>query len=346
MQSVLSYFKSYFDPEETAPLIHHSAGQIALQCYGCLKQFGEVQYFDSNERPKGLRADLFIGHFWSFLDVCRTNSFKTKIAFYSVSDPERTRQLLNSLAGQFGVPFPSWDLPPASFDHQATMETADLVFVVGNTYTIETFPPRWRDKLRLLNYSVDDEFYDMDTGAERRGEFCYLATHCGLRKGFMDVLRTWSEIETTASRLHVVGHINHPWDELLRQRNRGNVIHHGWIDSHTSKYLRLIRSCKFAHVPTYSEGQMGTLLELIYAGCVPITTRASGVDERVLKHCLLVEPLNIKQQTEAIREALSWSETEYLERRDKLLQAARKYQTWEAFNNGIISAIREIEVVQ
>ncbi|MGH3032222.1 MAG: hypothetical protein ACRDNE_15955 [Gaiellaceae bacterium] len=34
----------------------------------------------------------------------------------------------------------------------------------------------------------------------RRPEFCYVATHCDLRKGFMDVLETWSGIDASTSR--------------------------------------------------------------------------------------------------------------------------------------------------
>jgi glycosyltransferase involved in cell wall biosynthesis len=60
------------------------------------------------------------------------------------------------------------------------------------------------------------------------------------------------------------------------------VIVHGWIDSTTARYRRLLRSCQFGYIPTWVEGQMGTMLEAIFAGCIPITTAASGVDDELL----------------------------------------------------------------
>jgi hypothetical protein len=342
MKSVLSYFRSYFEPGGAAPYENHSTGQIARHLYEILQEYGPVQYFGSKDRPKGLSADLFVGHFWAFAELCRMNSFKTKIAFYSVSDPTQTRTLLNNLAKTFRVPPANWDLPPLSFDHELTLQVADLVLVVGNGYTLDTFPKRWRHKIRMLDYSVDTSLFTRDVGVVRRNEFCYVATHCGLRKGFMDILKTWSHIDAATTKLHAVGRLDPDWDRLLAQHNNGSVVYHGWIDSHTEDYLRVIKSCKFAHIPSYSEGQMGTLLEVIYSRCLPITTRASGINDQVLEHCLLVEPLNIIQQMTTIEYALSWSDREYEAKIAALFQTARKYQTLQRFKEGVSLGINHL----
>jgi glycosyltransferase involved in cell wall biosynthesis len=324
--TVLSYFRSYFDPEAHARFANHSTGLIARHLYDLLSPLGPVAYFGSKERPEGLEADLFIGHFWAFAELCERNDFATKIAFYSVSDPVETRRLLAPLAERFRVPMPDWDLPPPSFDHERTMDLADLVFVVGNTYTLNTFPERWRSKIVLLNYSIDRDLFDLVPDAEARNEFCYVATHCGLRKGFVDVIE--------------IGNIAPPFDRMLAESNNGSIVYHGWIDSDSARYQQIIKQCRFAHVPTYSEGQMGTLLELIHSGCVPITTAASGVDDEVLAHCLVVEPLDVDGQRAAIHRALSWSPQEYAIRQRELLDATRRQQTWESFDARVRSALR------
>ncbi len=181
MESVLSYFRSYFDPGRRAPFENHSAGQIARHLFEALKRQGPVRYFGNKERPTGLRADLFLGHFYAFEELSRQNDFSKRIVFYSISDPVRRRRLLESFAVEFGVPVPDWDFPPAGFDHEATLEWADLVLLVGNSYTLETFPQRWRHKIRLLNYAVDVSVFQRAWGVERRNEFCYAATNCGIR---------------------------------------------------------------------------------------------------------------------------------------------------------------------
>jgi glycosyltransferase involved in cell wall biosynthesis len=339
MESVLSYFRSYFDPGRRAPFENHSAGQIARHLFEALQQQGPVRYFGNKERPTRLRADLFLGHFYAFEELSKQNDFSKRIAFYSISDPVRRRRLLESLAAEFDVPLPGWDFPPAGFDHEATMEWADLVLLVGNSYTLETFPQRWRHKIRLLNYAVDVSVFQRDLGVARRNEFCYVATNCGLRKGFMDILEVWSQIDPRLARLNVIGEIEPPWDELLAKSNNGSITAHGWIDSRENEYLQLLQSCRFAHIPTYEEGQMGTLLEAIYSGCIPITTRASGIDDRVLEQCVVIEPRNIQQQVDAIHRMQAWTDEEYRERSSKLIQTAERHQNWTAFEQAVKSAI-------
>ena len=84
---------------------------------------------------------------------------------------------------------------------------------------------------------------------------------------------------------------------------------------------------------------MGTLLELIHSGCVPITTAASGVDDEVLSQCVVVQPLDVDGQRTAIREVLSWSPQEYAHRRRQLLDATARHQTWESFDARVQNAI-------
>lgn len=342
MHSVLCYFDSYFKPGSAAPLSNHSAGQIASHLYDLLAQCGPVTYLDAEARPTDLAADLFVGHFWNYLEISRRNQFRKKVAFYAVSDPDRRRRLLCSLAEKFGVPLPTWDFPPDHFDHESTMRDADLVLLVGNSYTVQTFAPQWRHKIRLLNYSVDTSLYAEAQAAGKRNDFCYVATNCGLRKGFMDVLQTWSGIDTRDSTLHVIGGIEPPCNHLLDQHNKGTIVYHGWIDSHSPRYAEIIGRCKFAYIPTYEEGQMGSLLEAMHCGCVPITTRASGIDDHVLEHCVLVEPLTISQQRAAILDVLSWTPELYRHRQEAMAMALNNYQTWNVFSDGVKSALSEL----
>jgi glycosyltransferase involved in cell wall biosynthesis len=341
MRSVLAYFDSYFKPGAAAPFANHSAGLIAKHLYNILSDFGPVTYFDAEERPTGVDADLFIGHFWNYLEVSKRNPFRKKIAFYAVSDPDRRRALLYSLAERFNVPVPGWDFPPPHFDHAATMRDADLVLLVGNSCTLETFAPEWRSKIRLLNYSVDAGLYTAPASMPKRNSFCYVATQCGLRKGFMDVLKTWAGLNASAS-LDVVGGIEPPWDHLLKLHNNGNITYHGWIDCHSPEYTNIIGRCKFAFIPTYEEGQMGSLLEAMHCGCVPITTRASGIDDHVLEHCILIEPLNIPQQRQAILDALSWPDEQYRGRQRTIAAALRQFHNWTVFSDGVKSALAEL----
>jgi glycosyltransferase involved in cell wall biosynthesis len=338
--SLLSYFRSYFDPTRPAPLANHSTGLIARHLYELMSGWGAVDYCDDGDRPQGLTRDLLVSHFWAFARVRAANEFRVGIAVYVLSDPVRARLELERDAQRRGVPFPGWDLPPPDFDHAATLEAADVVLLVGNRFTLDTFPARWQHKIRLVNYSVDSALWRRPMAVERRRQFVYAATTCGLRKGFLDVLDVWSTIPPNETTLHVVGRLEPPYDRLLAEANTGSIVAHGWIDSDSDEYLALLRSCRFAYVPTWVEGQMGTLLEAVHAGCVPVTTRASGLDDRVLAHGVVVEPRDPSGQRKALEDVLAWSDTEYRRRQAAVVSAAERHHSWEVFARQVNEAVR------
>jgi glycosyltransferase involved in cell wall biosynthesis len=235
----------------------------------------------------------------------------------------------------YGVPFPAWDLPPADFDHVATMELADEVILVGNDTTLETFDAHWHPKITLVNYAPPSSSRPRVATTERRAEFVYSATTCGLRKGFLDVIETWRSIPTSATQLHVVGRIDEPYRGRLAASGAEAVHVHGWIPSTSPRYHDLLESCRYAYIPTWVEGQMGTVLEAIAAGCVPITTRASGVDDRVLEHCVVVKPGEPAQHREEIARMLDWTEAEYRDRQAALRDSMARYHTWSSFDERV-----------
>lgn len=329
MHSVLSYFRAYFSPDGDAPRGNCSAGQIAQHLHAALRELGTVCYLDADAQPHGLAAELFVGHFWSFARTARANHFARNVVLYAIADPGYRARALAPLVEATGLGEPAWDAPPPYFDHDETMERADVVLLVGNSFTRETFAPRWRSKIRLLNYSIDAALFH--PAADARREFCYPATHCGLRKGFHDVLETWSGIDPRVTRLHAVGQLEPAWRARLDSRNNGSIVHHGYLDSRSAPYRDLLRSCRFAYIPTVVEGQMGTALEAIFSGCVPITTRASGLDDAVLEHCIVVEPGDVDAHRDAIATMLAWSDETWRARRDALLAVAHERQSWDVF---------------
>ncbi len=335
IRSSLSYWSDYFSPDGRATRPGHSTGWIAERLYGILAERGTVAYWDHAERPVGTAADVFVGHFWAFAELCRKNDFRRQIAVYVLSDPVRAAALLREAAEHYGVPFPDSDLPPEHFDHEGTMELADEVILVGNRATLETFDARWHSKIKLVNYAPRPFRWSRTETVERRHEFVYSASTCGLRKGFLDVIDTWRGIPLGATQLHVVGQIDEPYRGRLAASGAQAVKVYGWIPSTSRRYLELLRSCRFAYIPTWVEGQMGTLLEALAAGCIPITTRASGVDERVLEHCVVVEPGQPEQHRGEIAAVLAWSETEFRERQAALRDSMARLHTWSGFDERV-----------
>lgn len=334
VRSVLSYWSDYYNPDGPAPRRGYSTGWIAQRLHAILAERGTVDYWDNAQRPLGMSADVFVGHFWAFADCARANDFDHQVAFYVLSDPVQGAALLRDAAERYGVPFPEWDLPPANFDHEATMELADAVLLVGNQTTLATFDARWRSKITLVNYASGSPWQHSAT-LKRRREFVYAATTCGLRKGFLDVIETWRSIRAGTTQLHVIGQIDEPYRGRLDASGAPAVKVYGWIPSTSRRYRELLQSCRFAYIPTWVEGQMGTVLEAIAAGCVPITTRACGVDDRVLEYCVVVEPGQPEQHREEIATMLAWADAEFSDRQAVLRETMARVHTWSGFDERV-----------
>ena len=87
---------------------------------------------------------------------------------------------------------------------------------------------------------------------------------------------------------------------------------------------------------------MGTMLEVLFAGCVPITTRACGVDDEVLDECLIVEPMQPDEHRALIEEVVTWSFDEWQVRSEDLQRIARRRHSWTSFDTDVGGALARL----
>ena len=177
------------------------------------------------------------------------------------------------------------------------MDAADLVLLVGNQTTLSSFPDRWHSKIRCLNYSVDTALYAARRHVSRKNEFCYVATECGLRKGFMDVVRTWRDIGGLDTRLHAVGALAETLgttfervqpreydlsrlDRLAQRRIR--AASPSPVDSRLSRPMR--------------KGRWAACWKRFTAAAFPSPLANPASMNGCVEHCVVVEPLHIEQQ--------------------------------------------------
>ena len=90
------------------------------------------------------------------------------------------------------------------------------------------------------------------------------------------------------------------------------------------------------------EQRLEALFEAIFAGCVPITTRACGVDDEVLDQCLIVEPMQPAEHRSVIKEVVTWSFPEWRSRSDALQRTAHRRHNWASFDDTVGSALARL----
>ncbi len=66
------------------------------------------------------------------------------------------------------------------------------------------------------------------------------------------------------------------------------------------------------------------------------------IDDRVLQHAVIVEPLDVVGQRAAMLDALTWPEEKYRARQETMLRALHECHNWSVFDRGVQSALVEI----
>ena len=87
---------------------------------------------------------------------------------------------------------------------------------------------------------------------------------------------------------------------------------------------------------------MGTMLEVLFAGCVPITTRASGVDDEVLDQCVIVQPMQPDEHRTVIEDVMAWGFDEWVTRSEELQRTVRRRHSWTSFDRNVGSALTDL----
>jgi glycosyltransferase involved in cell wall biosynthesis len=212
-------------------------------------------------------------------------------------------------------------------------ETADVLCVLGNEFTMQTYafagkPVR---RVRLSNAFAYDfpERRDFKAGARR---FLWLGSEGFVHKGLDLALEAFAGMP--AFELIVCGPIER--EPAFRAAFRGllvgrpNIRAEGWVDVAGDRFRRLAESCAAMVFPSCSEGGGGCVLTAMHAGLIPVVSREASVDVDeaygiVLPRCTV----------EDIREAVSALAARPPERLEGMARAAwtwvRAHHTRERF---------------
>jgi glycosyltransferase involved in cell wall biosynthesis len=289
---LLSYSLPHFDPSKE-PEEHQywgsSASVLARTLYGLLSELGDVTYTDGSsfQQHEGKEFDLFVGIDNHFADILATCQIKKSIYWAVNMHPAARNRLLRDFIQAEGLgdeALADWDL----VDEVATgkaLKACDFIICVGslaayNSYVQEGIP---KTKIKMVNYGVGSS---SKRPARRPGpkRFVYTSSEVGLRKGFDIVRALFSEreFEKKDFHLHIVGKPTNSFYNrqlsMLGKKLGNKLTYHGWVDSNTDEYQKLLQDADFLVFPALEEGQAGSVLDAIRQGAVPILSAHTGVD--------------------------------------------------------------------
>lgn len=273
MKILLSSSHFHFNPKVDEEKYYHSTGLTVKVFYKALKEFGEVDICNDKDTPYGLEYDLLVGWPRNYDHLTRYNKFNKTICFLNAAEPSYLKRTLVGEAGRLGCKLSD------CFTFQG-FQRAPLFFVLGRDFNRDRYAEAGVPREKMV-----DAWYRTDAVSfkrryrNKRPIFLHFATALGLRKGYWWAVNDFLKANVDAE-LWCVGKVQKEnyWYDFTKEAQKDDRIKViGWVDFEGEKYREILQTADFMVFPTFGEGQAGTVIEAMAAGCVPLTNKESGV---------------------------------------------------------------------
>lgn len=339
MKILLSYSKNHFDPTSSrvSKYRYTSAANIASNLYRLLTNYGDVEYIDSGEfeSVRNKEYDYIFGIANNFEKIIKLVKFKKSILIAVNMHPTKRNKILRDFISANKLSkssYSAWDMHPNNFAKAIKGCSQILLFgnsITRNSYISQSTAP---EKIITLNYgsSVPAK---LANNRKTHHNFLYYVSEVGLRKGFDIIQGLFIDLHQKDINfsLTVVGKCTnrHYQQQIydLQKILRGKFKHIDWVKPGTALYYKILSSNDYVIVPSLEEGQVGSLLDCIKSGLVPLITNTTGYSYAPFGY--LEKEISSDVNHRILLEAISTSNTNYREIRKKSLNYYKKYhESW------------------
>lgn len=211
-------------------------------------------------------------------------------------------------------------------------ETADYIFQIGSSKTINTYPPELRNKIHIIrqtchtfiNYDVQDKlkYYD-------RKQFVWMGSNGSILKGLDLVLDYF--IGHKEFTLHVIGNIDHDFYSVYKNQinSSTNIHYHGFMDMNDPHFIKIAYQCSCIIFPSCSEGMPGSVINMMKLGLIPIVAKWCSFDK--------IDVLGYELKdltTTSIEQSILWFNSLSNKEVEELFIQNHKYST-ETYNKNV-----------
>jgi hypothetical protein len=223
-------------------------------------------------------------------------------------------------------------LPRRQVSPTCSIEVADVVLVLGNDYTAESFAFGRKPVVRVPISSAYEFAWPEKRDFQRaKHKFMWVGSYGMVHKGLdlvLDAFAGMPELELT-----VCGRPEKEEDffRLYEPELRGaaNIRFQGWLDMATPDFAQIAETHAAVIYPSSAEGGAGAVIHCMHAGLLPACTREASVD--LGDFGVLVNEGNVESVRVAARKIAEMSPQEVEKRARKSWEHARRVHTREQF---------------
>jgi glycosyltransferase involved in cell wall biosynthesis len=222
----------------------------------------------------------------------------------------------------------------------APLSDAGWIIGIGNAFTRATYSAHSRVwMLPNASYGVDGIASSDVWYPQQRRDFVFCAGGGSIHKGLDLVLECFAH---RREHLYLMCRI----DPGFRRFYGGlldaasNIHELGFVNPRSRHFTSVGTRCLCTLLPSCSEGQPGSVVEMMARGCIPVVSRESGLD--VDRFGILLEESSIDALDAAVSEALAWSQQDLRLRVHELDTTVRARHTPLAFRSALASALNDV----
>lgn len=293
-----------------------------LMCFAMVKALIELGYevhvhdYLDEQVDYGAGYSLFVGHNKTFFAIgSKLGDDCKKILITTGSSPAFDNEQLEwrnaDLQRRKNTQFVYYQKTQNSDYARKNFEVADLVFMIGNDFVKATWYPEFKHKYRSYHNIVT---FPRQKKTTFGGHFVFMSGHGQLRRGLDLLLDVFSE---RSEKLFV----RSPYQRepefaklFSKQLSQPNIKSLGFLETRSREFQELIRQSDFVILPSCSEGESGSVLNLMAAGLIPVITENVGLSD-VESFGYLIKDTTVDGVEDALNRILSASPLDIEEKR-------------------------------
>jgi len=286
----------------------------------------------------GADFDLYIGHGTKFYDVGSSlPSQCKKILLLTGSAPEFGNSAQLARAEYFHARHGTSILPHQDNivpTHLRNLELCDFAILMGNEYTKQTYPTEFHKKIVLINNVTP---FAPHYPSHRNETFLFMSSVGQVHRGLdivLDVFAKRTENLLVCSDYESESDFFNYYQNTLQ--NQENITARGFIKTSEHSLSKICSESSYCALPSCSEGQSSSLINMISKGLLPIYTPYCGLPFHDLGICL--ESCTIESFSSAIDKLIGLSDKEYFESCRELTEKSKVFQP-ESFKKHFKSTI-------
>lgn len=333
---------------------YRSSHNNKLQCYLIVQYFFNKGYnvylydYLNYKVDTSIKYDIFIGHnisFESISNCVEKSKVIPKILLATGSEPnfgnlqqeKRRIDLLNR--NGFSIPLYSNNIVP---DLNKVYLKADRILLLGNDFVKSSYGVNLRKKIRLINNVTLHPYFEESSTYSRTNNFLFISSVGQVHRGLDILLDVFKEFPD--SKLYVLSSFKQEEDFLKYYSssllNSSNIIPVGYMNFNNENIKQIVSKVDFVILPSCSEGQSSSIINMMAYGLVPIATENVGLPN-LDDYGIVIDNINVFQGVkDSIKLAINLTDHEYEKKRVSVKAALGLFKK-ENFVKSLNSLISE-----